>query len=108
MELTLTQKDAIVDALFDTVPGMNAVSGMAFLMRLEEILDFTPENATQQEVYSRALEYRYVLESFYQNKRSGKAGAIKFLRQVTSPTPELYNTRKVVDHFWPKFDKAAQ
>jgi tRNA(Ile)-lysidine synthase TilS/MesJ len=76
---------------------------------VSEILESPAENEDQERAYAKALEYEYVLVSFY--RLDQKVKAFRFIRHVTSTPIQtgatgligLYDVRVVVDHFWELF-----
>lgn len=73
----------------------------SFITKLECILEFAPDSQEQADAFKAAREFEFVLESFYTTNR--KVMAIKFVRQISDPTPGLRDAKVVVDHFWDKF-----
>ena len=107
MKLNDYQREQVQFMLGDVAFGNLAPT--AFIAELESILEFEAENSQQAELFRLAKDYEYVLRNFYQTDL--KIAAIEFLRQLSNTSGTdvlLYYAKRVVDHFWNKFQKDTQ
>lgn len=103
MTISFFHREAIYNTFRESFPGTGIPDWeiVSFINKLEDILEFAPYTQEQVEIFETAKKYEFVLKNFYETGR--KVWAIKFVRQVSQPTPGLRDAKVIVDYFWAKF-----